>query len=38
MPRLLMSLKFWALAIALVWIVVIIGIILKDPSFAHGKS
>jgi hypothetical protein len=36
MPRLLTNLKFWILAIALVWIVLIIAIIVKDPGFAHG--
>jgi hypothetical protein len=36
MPRLLTNLKFWALAVALIWIVLIIAIIVKDPGFARG--
>lgn len=37
MPRRLPSnLKFWALAVALVWIVLIVAIIVKEPGFAHG--
>jgi len=36
MPRLFLSLKFWAVAIGLVWIVVITAVIMKDPSFARG--
>lgn len=36
MPRLLTSLKFWGLAIALVWTVVVTAIIMNDPGFAHG--
>jgi hypothetical protein len=36
MPRLLTSLKFWALAVAVAWIFLIVAIIVKDPGFAHG--
>jgi hypothetical protein len=36
MPRLLTNLKFWALTAALVWILLIIAVIVKDPGFAHG--
>ena len=37
MPRrLLTNLKFWALAVALVWIMLTVAIIVKDPGFAHG--
>jgi hypothetical protein len=38
MPRMLTNLKFWALAITLIWIMVIVTIILTNPSFAHGKA
>jgi hypothetical protein len=38
MPRLLTNLKFWVLALALVWIALIVAIIVKDPGFAHGMK
>jgi len=36
MTRLLTNLKFWALALTLAWIFIIVAIIVKDPGFAHG--
>ncbi len=38
MARLFTNIKFWALALALVWIVVIVAIIAQDPGFAQGRS
>lgn len=38
MPRILTDLKFWALALAFVWIVTIIAIIANNPAFAHGPQ
>jgi hypothetical protein len=35
MPRLLFSLKFWALTVAVVWILVVTAIIAMNPEFAH---
>jgi hypothetical protein len=35
MPRMLFSLKFWALTIAVVWILVVTAIITINPEFAH---
>lgn len=37
MPRLLTNVKFWGLAMAVVWLVVITAIIMKDPALARGK-
>lgn len=34
MPRILFNLKFWALALCLVWIVAVTAIILNDPASA----
>jgi hypothetical protein len=36
MARLLTNLKFWALALALTWIVVVVAIITKNPELAHS--
>jgi hypothetical protein len=38
MPRLLTNLKFWALAVAIVWIVAVVTIIATNPAFAHGTD
>jgi hypothetical protein len=38
MPRLLTNLKFWALTVALAWILLIVAVIVKDPGFAHGMK
>jgi len=38
MSRLLSNLKFWALALSLVWIFVITFVIVADPGFAHGMK
>ncbi len=35
MPRMLTSLKFWALTVALIWIAVVTAIITMNPEFAH---
>jgi hypothetical protein len=36
MTRLLTNLKFWALALALTWIVVVVAIIATHPELAHS--
>lgn len=36
MPRILTSLKFWALAVALVWILAVTAIIAGNPEFSYG--
>lgn len=36
MPKILLNLKFWALAVGVVWVIVITLVIMKDPAFAHG--
>jgi len=36
MPRLLTSLKFWALALTLVWIFAVTVIIASNPGYAAG--
>ncbi|MBP2180820.1 hypothetical protein JOM49_002346 [Amycolatopsis magusensis] len=38
MVRLLTNLKFWALALSLTWLLVVIAIIAKNPDFAHGAQ
>jgi hypothetical protein len=38
MSRLLSNLKFWALALSVLWIVVITFVIVADPGFAHGMK
>lgn len=35
MPRMLFSLKFWGLTIAVVWILIVTAIITVNPEFAH---
>lgn len=38
MPRVLTSLKFWALTVAFAWIITVITIIAKYPEFAYGPQ
>ncbi|OAP23824.1 hypothetical protein A4R44_05331 [Amycolatopsis sp. M39] len=38
MSRLLSNLKFWALALCLIWIVGIVAMIALNPGFAHGMK
>ncbi len=38
MSRMLSNLKFWALALSVLWIVVITSVIVADPGFAHGMK
>lgn len=34
MIRMLTNLKFWALAVALTWLVVVVAVIAKNPDYA----
>ncbi|WP_268958476.1 hypothetical protein [Prauserella cavernicola] len=36
MPRMLTNIKFWALAAAVTWIVVVVAVIAKNPDYALG--
>jgi hypothetical protein len=38
MSKMLSNLKFWALALSVLWIVVITSVIVADPGFAHGMK
>lgn len=38
MPRMLTSLKFWALTLVLTWMVIVAAVIAMDPEFARGPG
>ena len=38
MSKMLSNLKFWALALSVLWIVVITFVLAADPGFAHGMK